>query len=181
MRALPTISSLCPPTTRSMASGASTCRHAGRGDAGCRGGALAASKPALAVLRKVAMPFEPTVMKATRGRSTLSPTLPVVVFTSVGARSGERREVPLAYFTDGDDVIAYSAAALETATATDLHRIVAALVVNAPRGIWHQLPDRAVDRGGCRRASAGTARGGFLKRTGRTDPVVNQNSMNTTS
>ena len=69
------------------------------------GGALAASQPALAVLRKVAMPFEPTVMKATRGRLTLSPTLPVVVLTSVGARSGERREVPLAYFTDGDDVI----------------------------------------------------------------------------
>jgi deazaflavin-dependent oxidoreductase (nitroreductase family) len=29
----------------------------------------------------------------------------MVVLTSVGARSGERREVPLAYFTDGDDVI----------------------------------------------------------------------------
>jgi deazaflavin-dependent oxidoreductase (nitroreductase family) len=69
------------------------------------GGALAASKPALAVLRKVAMPFEPMVMKATSGRLTLSPTLPVVVLTSVGARSGERREVPLAYFTDGDDVV----------------------------------------------------------------------------
>jgi deazaflavin-dependent oxidoreductase (nitroreductase family) len=69
------------------------------------GGALAASKPALAVLRRVAMPFEPTVMKATRGRLTLSPTLPVVVLTSVGARSGERRGVPLAYFTDGCDVI----------------------------------------------------------------------------
>lgn len=69
------------------------------------GGALAASKPALAVLRRVAMPLEPTVMKATRGRLTLSPTLPVVVLTSVGARSGQPREVPLAYFTDGDDVV----------------------------------------------------------------------------
>ncbi|WNG91000.1 nitroreductase/quinone reductase family protein [Mycobacterium sp. ITM-2016-00318] len=69
------------------------------------GGGIAASKPALAILRRVAMPFEPTVMKVTRGRLTLSPTLPVVVLTSVGARSGERRDVPLAYFTDGDDVV----------------------------------------------------------------------------
>lgn len=35
----------------------------------------------------------------------LSPNLPMVVLTSVGARSGERREVPLAYFTDDDDVV----------------------------------------------------------------------------
>ena len=49
------------------------------------------------------------------------------------------------------------------------------------QGIGVQLPDCAADRGGCLRASAGTARGGFLRRTGRTDPVVNENSMNTTS
>ena len=29
----------------------------------------------------------------------------MVVLTSVGACSGERREVPLAYFTDGDDEV----------------------------------------------------------------------------
>ena len=44
-------------------------------------------------------------MKATRGRVKLNVAVPMVVLTSVGARSGERREVPLAYFTDGDDVI----------------------------------------------------------------------------
>jgi deazaflavin-dependent oxidoreductase (nitroreductase family) len=27
------------------------------------------------------------------------------VLTSIGARSGERRDVPIAYFTDGDDII----------------------------------------------------------------------------
>ncbi len=37
-------------------------------------------------------------------------------------------------------------------------------------GIGDQLQDCAADRGGCRRASAGTARGGFLRCTGRTDP-----------
>ena len=69
------------------------------------GGQIAASKRALAIQRRVAMPFEPMVMRLTRGRLTLSPTLPVVVLTSVGARSGERRDVPLAYFTDSDDVV----------------------------------------------------------------------------
>lgn len=44
-------------------------------------------------------------MKASRGRLKLSPGLPVVVLTSIGAKSGERREVPLAYFTEGDDVV----------------------------------------------------------------------------
>lgn len=45
------------------------------------------------------------MIKASGGRLKLSPNLPMVVLTSVGARSGEHREVPLAYFTDGDDVI----------------------------------------------------------------------------
>lgn len=44
-------------------------------------------------------------MKFTRGRVKLNIAVPMVVLTSVGARSGERRDVPLAYFTDGDDVI----------------------------------------------------------------------------
>lgn len=49
--------------------------------------------------------FEAPFIKATRGRLKLSANLPMVVLTSVGARSGEHREVPLAYFTDGDDVV----------------------------------------------------------------------------
>jgi deazaflavin-dependent oxidoreductase (nitroreductase family) len=69
------------------------------------GGPIITSKPALAVWRKVGAPIEAPVIKATRGRVKLSPNLPMVVLTSVGARSGEHREVPLAYFTDGDDVI----------------------------------------------------------------------------
>ena len=69
------------------------------------GGPLFASKRGLALWRKFAAPIEAPLMKATRGRVKLSFTLPVVVLTSVGARSGERREIPLAYFTDGDDVI----------------------------------------------------------------------------
>ena len=44
-------------------------------------------------------------MKATHGRVRLNLAVPIVVLSSIGARSGKRREIPLAYFTDGDDVI----------------------------------------------------------------------------
>jgi deazaflavin-dependent oxidoreductase (nitroreductase family) len=69
------------------------------------GGPIVLSKTFLAVWRKVGAPIEAPFIKATGGRLKLSPNLPMVVLTSVGARSGERREVPLAYFTDGDDVV----------------------------------------------------------------------------
>lgn len=68
------------------------------------GGPIVTSKAALAVFRKINR-FEAPLIKATSGRLKLSPNLPMVVLTSLGARSGELREVPLAYFTDGDDVI----------------------------------------------------------------------------
>ncbi len=69
------------------------------------GGRLFASETGLAMWRKVAAPVEAPLMKATGGRVKLSVGLPVLVLTSTGAKTGERREVPLAYFTDGDDVV----------------------------------------------------------------------------
>jgi hypothetical protein len=68
-------------------------------------GRLAATKPGLAIWRKVAAPIEAPLMKATAGRVRLSFTTPVVVLVSTGARSGQRRETPLAYSTDGNDVV----------------------------------------------------------------------------
>ena len=62
------------------------------------------SKPALAMFRRVNR-FEAPLINASRGRLKLSLNLPMVVLETLGARSGERREVPLAYFTDADDVI----------------------------------------------------------------------------
>jgi deazaflavin-dependent oxidoreductase (nitroreductase family) len=69
------------------------------------GGQLGSTKAALAVWRKVAAPIEASIIKATRGRVRLNIAVPIVVLTSVGARSGKRWETPLAYFTDRDDVI----------------------------------------------------------------------------
>ena len=69
------------------------------------GGPLTTSRTSLELWRKLAAPVEAPLIKATRGRLKLNPAVPMVVLTSLGARSGEPREVPLAYFTDGDDVI----------------------------------------------------------------------------
>jgi deazaflavin-dependent oxidoreductase (nitroreductase family) len=67
---------------------------------------LVATKPGAAVHRMIAAPLDAPIMKATGGRVSLAVgALPVVVLTSTGARSGQRRETPVSYFTDGDDVI----------------------------------------------------------------------------
>ena len=57
------------------------------------------------IWRRVVAPIEAPLMKATRGRIRISFSAPMVVLTSIGARSGERRDIPLTYFTDGDAVI----------------------------------------------------------------------------
>ncbi len=59
----------------------------------------------LELWRKYGAPVEAPLMKATGGRVRLSVGIPIVVLHTVGARSGQPRETPLAYFTDGDDVI----------------------------------------------------------------------------
>ena len=69
------------------------------------GGPIITSKAGLAVWRRVGAPVEAQFITATRGRLKLSPNLPMVVLTTTGARSGSQRRVPLAYFTDGDDVV----------------------------------------------------------------------------
>ena len=67
---------------------------------------LVATKPGATIHRLIAAPLDAPIMKATGGRVSLAVgALPVVVLTSTGARSGQRRETPLTYFTDGDDVI----------------------------------------------------------------------------
>jgi deazaflavin-dependent oxidoreductase (nitroreductase family) len=69
------------------------------------GGKLFSTKTGLSAWRKVAAPIEAPIMKATRGRVRLNIVMPIVVLTSIGARSGKRWDAPLGYFTDGEDVI----------------------------------------------------------------------------
>lgn len=68
------------------------------------GGVLIATKPGSAVWRTIAVPIDVRMLNATNGRMKLT-AIPVVVLTSIGARSGKRRESPLTYVTDGDSVI----------------------------------------------------------------------------
>jgi deazaflavin-dependent oxidoreductase (nitroreductase family) len=69
------------------------------------GGKAFTTPTGTAIWRRLVAPIEAPLMKATRGHVRVSFSAPVVVVTTTGARSGERREVPLAYFTDGEDVI----------------------------------------------------------------------------
>ena len=67
---------------------------------------LVATRPGAAIHRTLVAPLDASIMGATRGRLNLEAgAVPVVVLTSTGARSGQPRETPLIYFTDGDDVI----------------------------------------------------------------------------
>jgi deazaflavin-dependent oxidoreductase (nitroreductase family) len=69
------------------------------------GGRLLSGRPGQAVWRRMVAPNEAPLMRATRGRVRVSFTTPIVVLTSTGAHTGKRRDTPLTYFTDGDDVI----------------------------------------------------------------------------
>ncbi|MGO4443266.1 nitroreductase/quinone reductase family protein [Mycobacterium sp. 2YAF39] len=59
-----------------------------------------------AVHRRVMAPLDLPLMRATGGRLHFGKgTIPIVVLRSTGAKSGIARDVPLGYFTEGDDVI----------------------------------------------------------------------------
>ena len=67
---------------------------------------ILATGPGSADHRKVMAPLDAPMMRLTRGRVHFGKgTIPMVVLRSTGAKSGEQRDVPLGYFTDGDDVI----------------------------------------------------------------------------
>jgi deazaflavin-dependent oxidoreductase (nitroreductase family) len=67
---------------------------------------LATTNAGVAVHRLIGAPLDAFLLKVTGGRLSLAMgAAPVVVLISTGARSGQRRETPLQYFTEGDDVI----------------------------------------------------------------------------
>ena len=67
---------------------------------------LAATKAGSAIHRTLAAPIDAPLMRLTRGRVNAGfGAIPQVALRATGAKSGARRDVPLAYFTDGDDVI----------------------------------------------------------------------------
>lgn len=49
--------------------------------------------------------LDPWLLRRTGGRLSTGTILPTALLTTIGARSGEPRTVPVLYFHDGDDVI----------------------------------------------------------------------------
>ena len=67
---------------------------------------LVATKPGSVIHRMIAARIDAPLMRLTRGHVDASfGTFPQVVLRTTGAKSGVQRDVPLGYFTDGDDVI----------------------------------------------------------------------------
>jgi deazaflavin-dependent oxidoreductase (nitroreductase family) len=48
---------------------------------------------------------DPWLLRVTGGRISTTAFFPLVLLTTTGRRSGQKRTVPLVYFTDGDEVI----------------------------------------------------------------------------
>lgn len=53
----------------------------------------------------VANKIDPFLMRATRGLVKVPSGVPTILLTHTGAKSGTRRTTPLAYFTDGPNVV----------------------------------------------------------------------------
>jgi len=66
---------------------------------------LASFRPVTLFLVHVGRYIDPVLMRWTNGRVNLTGTNAVVVLHHKGAKTGTPRQTPLAYFTDGRDVI----------------------------------------------------------------------------
>lgn len=64
------------------------------------------------LVKHVVSKVDPVIFKATRGRFTMGgpPTLPMLVLTTTGRKTGQPRTVQLAYHRDGDDLLVVASA-----------------------------------------------------------------------
>ena len=65
----------------------------------------ARQRPVTWYLVNVGNKVDPVLMRATGGRLKSTVNAPTVLLIHTGAKSGRKRSTPLAYFTQGDDVI----------------------------------------------------------------------------
>ena len=65
----------------------------------------ARQRPVTWYLVNIGNKVDPLLMKLSGGRLKSTVNAPTVLLTHTGARSGRKRTTPLAYFTDGDDVV----------------------------------------------------------------------------
>jgi deazaflavin-dependent oxidoreductase (nitroreductase family) len=67
--------------------------------------AFAASKPGGWLYVNVFSRIDPLLLRLSRGRLSISLGRPVLLLTTLGAKSGKRRSLPLLYARDGDNVV----------------------------------------------------------------------------
>jgi deazaflavin-dependent oxidoreductase (nitroreductase family) len=65
----------------------------------------ARQRPVTWFLVNVGNKIDPWLMRVSGGRLKSTFNAPTVLLTHTGAKSGKKRTTPLAYFTDGDDVV----------------------------------------------------------------------------
>jgi deazaflavin-dependent oxidoreductase (nitroreductase family) len=65
----------------------------------------ARQRPVTWFLVNIGNKVDPYLMKASGGRLKTTFSAPTVLLTHTGAKSGKKRSTPLAYYTDGDNVI----------------------------------------------------------------------------
>jgi deazaflavin-dependent oxidoreductase (nitroreductase family) len=65
----------------------------------------ARQRPVTWFLVNIGNKIDPYLMRATGGRVKSTINAPTVLLTHTGAKSGKKRSTPLAYFTEGDDVV----------------------------------------------------------------------------
>jgi F420H(2)-dependent quinone reductase len=69
---------------------------------------IAQQRPYTWFLVNIGGKIDPPLMKISGGRLKTTLSAPTVVLTHTGAKSGKVRKTPLAYFTQGDDVVLIS-------------------------------------------------------------------------
>ena len=66
---------------------------------------MAASRPGSWYIMNVSARIDPVLLKATDGRLSSMPGVPILLLRHTGARTGESRETPLVYLEDGNDLV----------------------------------------------------------------------------
>ena len=110
----------------------------------------ARQRPVTWFLVNIGNKVDPYLMRATGGRARTTLNAPTVLLTHTGAKSGKKRTTPLAYFTDGDNVVLIASRGGHHDHPAWYHNVVA----NPEVELWTNEAAAATGRGKPRASSA---------------------------